>query len=234
MCRVEVIVVRTAASWIQQKVQSFGLPLSLLTSRRDRYSDMNDVQLVSACQQRDQGAFECLAKRYESTVFGLLYRLAPEWTDTADFVQETFIRLWLGIGALRSPKAFRSWLKTMVTNLFYDQLRQRKRQSILSIDESVDTTGGDGRMLRQVADPSARADELIERRQLSETIDAACEKLPNHARIMIELREIENLSYMEIAELTKSPVGTVKSRIARARAKLQVLLLPHLEADFQL
>jgi RNA polymerase sigma-70 factor (ECF subfamily) len=190
---------------------------------------MNDVQLVLACQQRDQGAFECLVERYQSTIFSLLYKLAPEWQDASDLVQEVFIRLWSGIRTLRHPHAFQGWLKSIVTNLFYDQLRQRPKQSILSMDDSIDTLDRGVYVFRQIADPSAQADELLERRQLSEAIQAACEKLPRCARAMIELREIERLSYVEIAELTKSPVGTVKSRIARARSKLQVLLLPYLE-----
>ncbi len=216
---------------IAPMVQAFELQFAPFNRRRTRYRDMSDVELVLACQRHDRDAFEWLIKRHQGTVCGLVYKLAPELQDTSDVVQEVLIRLWHGIGTLRNPHAFRSWLKRIVINLFYDQLRQRPKPLLLSIDDPIDAFDGEERASRQIADPSARPDELVERRQLAETIQGAVAKLSRQSKIMIELRDIQGLSYNEIAELTKCQIGTVKSRIARARVKLQVMLLPHIKAN---
>jgi len=208
-------------------VQAFKLNVSPLKIRRTRYRDMSDTELVLACQQYDREAFDWLVKRHQRTILGLLYKLAPEMQDSSDLAQEVLIRLWRCIGTLRDPHAFRSWLKRITTNLFYDQLRQRPKQSILSIDDSLDASDGSERESRQIADPSARPDELMERRQLAEEIEGAVIKLSQQARSMIELRDIRGLSYGDIAEMTKCPIGTVKSRIARSRLKLQAFLTPY-------
>jgi RNA polymerase sigma-70 factor (ECF subfamily) len=192
---------------------------------------MNDTELVLACQTGDQHAFNWLIKRHQSTVFGLLYKLGPDLNDHADLGQEAFIRLWRNIRRLRDPRAFRSWLKRIVTNLFYDQLRHRSKNLVVSIDETTDLSDPDEFVFRQIADPKARPDELLERRQLAETIHGAVADLCSQSRRMIELRDIQGLSYSEIAVLMKCRIGTVKSRISRARSKLQVVLLPYFKAS---
>ena len=70
------------------------------------YADMSDAELVVLCQQKDQGAFDVLVRRHQRTVYGMLMKLAPDWTDTADLSQEAFIRIWKGIGKLQNPKSF--------------------------------------------------------------------------------------------------------------------------------
>src|SRR5262250_1136873 len=97
--------------------------LSVVKSK-EYYAKMADAELIVACQQRDEAAFQQLLERYQRTVRGMLYRLAPDWQDTADLSQEVFIRIWWSIDQLRNPYAFKSWLKQIVTNLFYDELRK--------------------------------------------------------------------------------------------------------------
>lgn len=210
-----------------QTFQSYASPLKI---RRTVYRDMSDTELVLACQRRDREAFDWLVKRHQRTISGLLYKMAPEMQDTSDLAQEILIRLWRCIGMLRDPRAFRGWLKRIATNLFYDELRQRPKQSILSLDASMDCSDGSERESWQIADSGARPDELMERRQLADQIQCAVTKLPQPSRKMIELRDIRGLSYDKIAELTECPIGTVKSRIARSRLKLQALLKPYVEA----
>jgi RNA polymerase sigma-70 factor (ECF subfamily) len=195
-----------------------------------RYGDMTDVQLVSACKQHDRIAFNWLVKRHERTVFNMLYKLAPDFIDPDDLVQEVFLRLWRNIGTLQDPRAFRSWLKRVVTNLFYDTLRKRPSQATLSLDDTVDDSEGDERQAIQIADPAAQPDELSERRETAEAIQDAIRNLPQLSKTMIELRENEGLSYIEISDLTRCLIGTVKSRIARARFRLQTELLPYRES----
>ncbi len=193
------------------------------------YSQQSDRDLVLACQRREPEAFEELVKRHQKTVYALLYQLAPDWQDTSDLAQEVFIRIWRSINNLRNPAAFRSWLTQIVTNLFYDELRRRPRKlPTVSMDESLDSESEDG-ATRDIPDDSTPPDEGLLNKELSEVIRQAMMKLPEQFRTAIVLREVEGLSYEEIAVITKTEMGTVKSRIARARLKLQEMLRPYLD-----
>ncbi|HEY9787668.1 MAG TPA: sigma-70 family RNA polymerase sigma factor [Candidatus Obscuribacterales bacterium] len=195
------------------------------------YSQKSDRDLVLACQRREPAAFEEIVKRHQRTVYALLYQLAPDWTDTSDLAQEVFIRVWRNINNLRNPSSFRSWLTQIVTNLFYDELRKRPRKlPTVSMDESIDEEEGGEGATRDIADTSMLPDEKVLNKEMSEVIRQAMMRLPEQFRTSIVLREVEGLSYEEIAVLTKTEMGTVKSRIARARLKLQEMLKPYLES----
>lgn len=194
------------------------------------YSQKSDRDLVLACQRREPEAFEELVKRHQKTVYTLLYQLAPDWQDTSDLAQEVFIRVWRSINNLRNPAAFRSWLTQIVTNLFYDELRKRPRKlPTVSMDESIgDEEDGS---TRDIPDESAQPDDSLLNKELSEVIRESMMSLPEQFRTAIVLREVEGLSYEEIAVITKTEMGTVKSRIARARLKLQEMLRPYLDKE---
>jgi RNA polymerase sigma-70 factor (ECF subfamily) len=209
------------------KLQPNRPALSVIHGRG--YSSKTDAELVVLCQNNDESAFEELIKRHQRTVFSQLFRLAPEWSDSADLAQEAFIRIWRGIGKLQNPKAFRSWLTQIVTNLFYDELRKRPRQlSTVSLDQSFDSEDDQDAYTRDVKDDSAGPDELCQRQELNLVVQNAMSSLPEQFRTVIVLREMEGLSYEEIAAITKADLGTVKSRISRARTKIQHLLVPYL------
>ena len=193
------------------------------------YSQKSDRDLVLACQKREPQAFEELVKRHQRTVYALIYQLAPDWEDTTDLAQEVFIRVWRSINNLRNPASFRSWLTQIVTNLFYDELRKRPRKlPTVSMDDSADSDDSEN-PTRDIPDSSAMPDEKVLNKEVSEVIRQAMLKLPEQFRTAIVLREVEGLSYEEIAVITQTEMGTVKSRIARARAKLQELLKPYIE-----
>jgi RNA polymerase sigma-70 factor, ECF subfamily len=195
------------------------------------YAGKTDAELIVLCQKKDSRAFEELIKRHQRTVYALLYRLAPDWNDTSDLAQEVFIRMWRSIGNLRNPSAFRSWLSQIVTNLFYDELRKRPRQlPTISMDEPLDSEEGSDATTRDIKDKSAGPDELCQRKEMTEVVRQAMTRLPEQFRTAIILREFEGLSYEEIALITHTEIGTVKSRIARARAKIQEMVSPYLKA----
>ncbi|MGH9553627.1 MAG: sigma-70 family RNA polymerase sigma factor [Terriglobales bacterium] len=206
-----------------------GPHLTVLIGRQ-HYESMSDTELILACQSKDKEAFEALVKRYQRNVYGLLYQLAPDWSDTSDLAQDVFIRIWRSIGTLRNPHAFRSWLNQLVTNLFYDELRKRPKSPIISMDESIKGDDGEEGATRDIADHSSMPDEMTQRRELSDAIHKAIDKLPEQFRTVIVLRELEGLSYDEIAAVTHTEIGTVKSRIARARLKVQGMLSPFVSA----
>jgi RNA polymerase sigma-70 factor (ECF subfamily) len=195
------------------------------------YQGKTDAELIVLCQKKDSRAFEELIKRHQRTVYALLYRLAPDWNDTSDLAQEVFIRMWRSIGNLRNPSAFRSWLSQIVTNLFYDELRKRPRQlPTISMDEPIDSEEGSDATTRDIKDKAAGPDELCQRKEMTEVVRQAMTRLPEQFRTAIILREFEGLSYEEIALITNTEIGTVKSRIARARAKIQEMVSPYLKA----
>lgn len=215
-----------------------GGPRLVSLTREERmataYSQKSDRDLVLACQRREPQAFEELVKRHQRTVYALLYQLAPEWQDTADLAQDVFIRVWRSIGNLRNPGSFRSWLTQIVTNLFYDELRKRPRRvPTISMDEGIDEGDSEegGGASRDIPDSSMLPDERILTDELAVVIRQAMANLPEQFRTAIVLRELEGLSYEEIAVLTKTEMGTVKSRIARARSKLQEVLTPYLQGQ---
>jgi len=199
--------------------------------RGNSYNQMEDAELVGLCKKKDQAAFETLMKRHQRTVFAMLYKMAPDWNDTADLAQEAFIRIWRGIDKLQNPRAFKSWMVQIVTNLFYDELRKRPRQvTILSLDQPVNSEEEDGPS-RDLADPAAGPEEIFTRKDVRQSVNNAIATLPRQFRTAIVLREIEDLPYEEIAKITATDIGTVKSRISRARTKVQQILRPQFRPE---
>lgn len=190
-------------------------------------SQETDLEIVKRCQIGEKIAFQELVKRFQKNVFALLYQLAPEWRDLNDLSQEVFIRVYRGIHNLRNPKIFRSWLNQIVLNLFYDELRKRPRRiKTVSMDQSYEDDSGESEFYKEIKDSKLKPDEIISNLETKEAIKTAMTQLPEQFRTAIVLRELQGLQYEEIAELLGCALGTVKSRIWRARERLQVILEP--------
>jgi RNA polymerase sigma factor (sigma-70 family) len=193
---------------------------------------LSNHDLVLQCQtghRPDRSAFSELMRRYQSHVDKVLYHLAPDWQDRADLAQEVWIRVYRNLQRLQEPVKFRGWLSRIATNLFYDELRKRKRHATpISLDAR--RTLDDGEMDWDVASDAPGPVEDLSTREFQDQLQAAIADLPEVFRTTIVLREIEGLAYEEIAEMTGVSLGTVKSRIARARLRLQEQLQPYLDA----
>jgi len=197
---------------------------------KNEFDELLDHEVVESCQTGNRAAFEELVKRYQKRVFGLLYHLAPEWRDLNDLSQEAFIRVYRGIKNLRNPRTFKSWLNQIVLNLFYDELRKRPRTiRTISIDQRMESDDGESEFARDISDTALRPDELTSNKELAKVIREAMAQLPEQFRTAIVLRELQGLQYEEIAEILGCALGTVKSRIWRARDRLQVLLQPYFQ-----
>lgn len=193
------------------------------------YTQVADVEIVQMCQIGNKLAFQELVKRYQKSVFALLYQLAPEWRDLNDLSQEVFIRVFRGIHNLRNPKIFKSWLNQIVLNLFYDELRKRPRRvKTVSMDQTFEDESGESEFVREVKDNKLKPDELMSCSETKNAIKKAMAQLPEQFRTAIVLRELQGLQYEEISEILGVALGTIKSRIWRARERLQVLLEPYL------
>jgi len=213
---------------------SLSLPWSAINAVTPRSpiaaKNLSNYDLILRCQttQRpDQSAFAELVRRYQGHVEKVMYHLAPDWNDRADLVQEVWIRVYRSIHRLQEPGKFRGWVSRIVTNLFYDELRKRKRNAPpISLDAPLSI--GDGEVNWDIASDTPEPHEELARQEFYSELSAAIADLPEVFRTTIVLREINGMSYEEIADMTNASLGTVKSRIARARQRLQLQLQPYL------
>lgn len=182
------------------------------------YKKIPIEELVILSQGSDYRALEELIKREQKNIFATFTYLSKKRENIADLTQEALMRMARGLTNLRNPKTFKSWLNQIVTNLFYDELRKTHRKpEILSIDNDSD----ENPYHTQIPDYRHKPMEKVMSSELDKMIRTEISNLPEHFRIAIVLRELQGLSYEEIANATSTNVGTVKSRIARAREKLQ-------------
>jgi RNA polymerase sigma-70 factor (ECF subfamily) len=193
---------------------------------------LSNYDLIVNCQagvRPERKVFAELLRRYQSHVDRVLYHLAPDWQDRADLAQEVWVRVYRNIKRLQEPEKFRGWLSRIVTNLFYDELRKRKRNSNpLSLDAplNIDDREVDWELPSDTPGP----DEEMTTQEFYAQLQSAIANLPEAFRVTIVLREIEGMAYEEIAEMMGVSLGTVKSRIARARQRLQSQLQGYLES----
>lgn len=192
-----------------------------------------NYDLILRCQEGlrpERNAFAELLRRYQSHVDKVLYHLAPDWQDRADLAQEVWIRVYRNIKRLNDPVKFRGWLSRIATNLFYDELRKRKRvRDPLSLD--APRSMEDGEMDWEIPADEPGPEENLTTTEFYEQLRQAIADLPEVFRTTIVLREIEGMAYEEIAEITGVSLGTVKSRIARARQRLQSQLQNYLNGQ---
>ncbi len=186
-----------------------------------QYKKMSTEELVVLSQQNDLKALEELIRREQKNIFTTFSYLSKKRENIADLTQEALLRVAKNIHNLKNPKLFKSWLNQIVTNLFYDELRKtQRRPDIISIDEE-DSENPSLSIKFQLPDKKCKPPEKCISSELEKIIKTAILELPEPFRIAIILRELQGLTYEEIAEATNASVGTVKSRIARARGKLQ-------------
>lgn len=194
---------------------------------------LSNYDLILRCQAQnrpDRAAFAELMRRYQSHVEKLLYHLAPDWQDRPDLAQEVWIRVYRKINHLQEPVKFKGWLSRITTNLFYDELRKRKRTvPPLSLDAPKNNMADDGEWEWDIPSESPSPEDNLTTREFYDKLRDAIAELPEVFRTTIVLREIEDLGYEDIAEITGVSLGTVKSRIARARQKLQSQLQDYLK-----
>lgn len=182
---------------------------------------MVDVKtLVAQAQQGDAQAFEKLVFAYQDRLYGLCYRLAGNHADAQDLAQETFVRAYRALSRFRQDADFGTYLHRIAVNLW---LNHRKRnQTVLSLDDPVLTD--EGELPRQVAGSNRQPEQAVEDGELKDLVWQALGTLGREHRAVLVLREMETLSYEEIAATLGVAPGTVKSRLSRARNALKKAL----------
>jgi len=184
-----------------------------------QYKKMSLEEIIVLSQQDNFSALEELIKRIQKSIFASFSYLSNGDESVSDLTQEALLRVAKNIKNLKNPKYFKSWLNQIVTHLFYDDLRKsHKKVETVSLDEEIE----DYQNLKlELPDKKCKPNEKCLSTELESIIKSAILALPDKFRIVIILREFQGLSYDEIADVTGSNIGTVKSRIARARTKLQ-------------
>ncbi len=179
-----------------------------------------EQRLISAAQSGDLEAFNQIVRLYETRVYNLCYRMLGDADAAADAAQDTFIAAFRNVRHFRGG-VFKSWLLRIATNACYDALRARKRRPSVSLESADDAEEGNR---IDVADQAESPDEFVLRQELSAVIQAGLAELPEDQRIVLILSDIQGLTYDEIAQIVGINLGTVKSRLSRARAKLRDIL----------
>jgi len=180
-------------------------------------SDQSDKQLVERVQRGDKRAFDVLTLKYQHKIVGLVSRYLNDADEVMDVTQEAFIKAYRALPRFRGDSAFYTWLYRIAINTAKNHLVSRSRRPP---DTDIDVDGefqGDSVVLRDVGGPES----AMARDQLEEVIFSAIDELPEELKVAVTLREFEGLSYEEIAEVMECPVGTVRSRIFRAREAIE-------------
>jgi len=192
-----------------------------------RMSEQNvDQALVERVQQGDKNAFNLLVKKYQHKVANLVSRYVKNQSDVADIVQEAFIKAYRALPNFRGESAFYTWLYRIAVNTAKNHLVATGRKppsSDIEIDDAEIYDSGDA--LREQASP----EKLLLTEEIKKIVFSTMEQLPEDLRVAINLRELEGLSYEEIAEVMGCPVGTVRSRIFRARDAIDKKIRPLLQ-----
>ncbi len=196
---------------------------------KKKYKDMNLYDLICNAQENNYDALEELIKREQKNIYASFCYLGASKENISDLTQETLLRMSKSIKNLKNPKYFKSWLGQIITNLFYDELRKKRRiPDSVSIESFWTNDDENEDSVLHICDNTLKPDEKTMGKELTDIIRHTICNLPEHFRIVIILRELQGLSYEEIAKITQTNVGTVKSRISRARSKLQECLKPYL------
>ena len=185
-----------------------------------RLRDLTDEQLILEFQETsDTEIFETIVSRYKNPLFNFVFRFLGDRDATSDVVQETFIKVYRNKDSYKTFAKFSTWIYTIAGNLAKTELQRRKRKNQISIN-----SWGEDEETMDLPDGGPLPDRLVDSGIKNKMIQEALLKLPEVYREMIILRDIQEMSYEEIAEMMDISIGTVKSRINRGRAQLQDLL----------
>ena len=183
-----------------------------------------DRQLVARAQRGDKQAFELLVEKYQRKLARLLSRFIRDPAEVEDVTQEAFIKAYRALPAFRGDSAFYTWLYRIGINTAKNYLMAMGRRAPTSTEVEAEEAEGfeEGEQLRDINTPES----LLLSNEIAETVNATIEKLPEELRKAIQMREIEGMSYEDIAQAMNCPIGTVRSRIFRAREAIAEQLRP--------
>jgi len=190
----------------------------------EKGSKPSDEDLIERFQNGDLYAFDLIVKRYKNQLLNFVYRFLGNAEEAEDLVQETFLRVYRNRKAYQKVAKFSTWIYTIAGNLAKTELRKRKRRKFFSISDL-----GYNEKDYDISDDAYNPEKDVDSRMKEEIIHREIEELSPKFREVILLRDVQQLSYEEISQIVKIPLGTVKSRVNRGRLKLQEKLKHILE-----
>ncbi len=182
-----------------------------------------EAKIIRAVIDGNTNAFEDLVLEYQKQVYHITLKMTGNEEDAFDLSQETFLKAYRSLSAFRGEAGFGSWLYRMAANLCIDFLRKKKRrgtEKIVSLDEDAE----EGRRPPELPDLRYEPQSALEKKETREKVQEGLRRLPQEQRLILVMRDVEGFSYQEISDALKIELGTVKSRIYRARAHLARLL----------
>ena len=196
---------------------------------RDHLRLLDDSELVTSYLNGAERAFEVLVDRYQTRLLNFIYRTVGDRERAEDLVQEVFVRVYRHLGRFDRSKKFSTWIYTIASNLAKNELRNRSRNPLVFFQALTKGFAGDEERPVEFEDSRMRPDDLYRKRHLREVVEDSVAKLPVHHREVFVLRELEGKSYEEIADITHCNLGTVKSRLNRARTAFAALVAPAMD-----
>lgn len=192
-----------------------------------------EQQLIADARKGDVAAFEALIGEHQKRIFSIAFRMAGNPEDAADMAQEVLIKIFKNLGKFQGNSKFSTWVYRVATNTCLDELKKLRRHTAYSLDQELETE--EGSVAAELADEAPTPEESAERRDLQRVVSEAIGMLSEDHKKAILLRDMQGFSYEEIANILQCSVGTVKSRINRARAQLKKILIKNgelFEDDF--
>lgn len=181
---------------------------------------IDEKELIRQAKSGNLKAYEEIIGLYEKKVFSTIYYMVKNDNEVEDIAQEVFIKIYKNLGNFKEESSLYTWIYRITVNVCIDEFKKRKK--VVYLDEKIDTK--DGEVELQLSDDSKSPTDIAEDNDLKDKLEKCIKKLPESQRMMIILRDIKGFTYMEIAEIMKMNLGTVKSKINRARASLKELL----------
>lgn len=183
---------------------------------------LDDTVLIERCQKGDRTAFDELIRRHSERAYKYAFRLTGNAEEASDVVGDAFVRVFNAMKNFKGQSAFTTWLYRIITNCFLDLRKKDRSKQTTSLDAMLQTP--DGEMARQIEDPNRNPYQEAERSSREDRVMVAVDQLAEYQKAMIMMFHVEMLSYEEIAEALDLPIGTVKSRLNRARLSLREIL----------
>jgi RNA polymerase sigma-70 factor (ECF subfamily) len=204
---------------------------AVIVGAEAKYRDLTDEELITRVQKGETHAFDVLVNRFKNKLFTYLFRLLGDESEAEEYTQETFVKAYINADKYRTVARFSTWLYTIATNLVRNRVRNIKRRPPTVSLWANEMNSDEGKWI-DLKDDSQRPDHDMEQKNLHELIQRAIEKIPAKYRPSFVLREVNGLSYEEIAATTGLKLGTVRSRINRGRMFFRKAVEPLLDKDY--
>ncbi len=189
--------------------------------------DYSDLKLIEEILNGDFYAFELLVKRYEKLVYNVAYRMMNNKEDAEDISQVVFIKVYKKLNTFKQNQSFKAWICTITSNACIDEIRSRKNKQTYSLDKNIE--GDENEFKKDIASTDETPEEAIIKKEKHQIVLDSIQELKDEYRQLIVLRDIQDLSYDDISIELDMKLGTVKSKLARSRNKLQCIIKSKLE-----